>query len=306
MEGFCGCSQVELHKRARYERNILIRGMITRERYERLEDGSSGALIASDTANNTIVNIDRIINLITSSGTGAGAHFSMTHATLLLYQGSGGTNRTAKFVGTSNNSPFSVTAVNANGARLRWEFWDESTNSYAANYARLYNGDPDTLQSAEDETDAIHISETNPAFGTKPSNENWRYHYEIEFYSTDTDLQSSGHLRMLQAIAGISSNHFNASNLRLQPKGSGGTNVGTPITASNVTRGTNYFEATFVSGDGDNVGEWLSTVIEHNRPSGGGWVTVRNGACRQGGTSCGTKASGEEWTYVWRYTLSSA
>jgi hypothetical protein len=53
---------------------------------------------------------------------------------------------------------------------------------------------------------------------------------------------------------------------------------------------------------------WTATAIEFSSSAtpGTSLTQIRQGGCRQDGTSCGTKANGEEWTYTWRYTLSPA
>jgi hypothetical protein len=296
-EGMSVRSTVGVGKMRTREIPVAIRGAITRERYARLPDGSCGELLGVDTVENTIHNKDKIMEVLLGI---TDSHFSQTQAYLVMSstQGGGGT-----FVKAGANALVTATAANANGANYEWKFEDNTINTYSANWGRLYNGNPSVFDGTEDGLQAWYISEVNPAFGNKPATENWHYRYQLEFYSSDSDIKVGGMTRLHQILQGDTSAHLTAANARLQPKDGSNNSVGAVITASSRTQPTTTsVEFTFVSADGANNGTWANTQVYHVA-AGIGNATLREGGCKQDSTSCGTKAGGEEWTYRWRLSI---
>lgn len=285
-----GCEEVTLRKKAIRNIEIKARGELTIVRHRRLPDGSSGDEIARRTWENTITNFGLLMQLIAGTSSAhlasgsAGIRFRATDEGTVSWDGTGGTV-------AINPSPDNPT----NGARVRCT-WEDATATQRTglNFAELYNGDPASA------TEISEIDKSGDAdFGTKPSNENWTYHWDIEFYSTDGDIKTALHSSWLDLIRGASSAHWTTSTIRARPYNTTLGEFGT-VAAGSRTVGTNYLEFTFVSADGSNNGAWANMEIQHNS---GTWTQVRDGGCKQDGSSCGTKAPGEEYTYVWRYTL---
>lgn len=285
-----GKERVALRKRAVHEVHIKAVGELTVVRHRRLPDGSSGEELGRTAVRNTITNFGLLMQLV--AGTSAahlangsvGLRFRDTDEGTVSYDYTGGS------VGI-NPSPDNPT----NGARIRCTWTDATaTQRTGLNFAELYNGDP----ASATEIAEIDVS-ADPDFGTKPTDENWTYHWDIEFYSADTDLKTALHSSWLGLIRGASTAHWTTSTIRARPYNTTPGEYGT-ITPTSRTVGSNYLEFTFVSADGSNNGTWANMEIQHND---GSWTQVRAGGCKQDDSSCGTKAGGEEWTYVWRYTL---
>jgi hypothetical protein len=288
-------SEVFLSKTRREERIFTLKGRLTVHRYDR----ETGRLLGTHAADNTIQNKDAIIELLTgtraiSQRFGTGASGTGT-AWLWIRDGSAATTKNI----SSPTSVAEVTASNSNGTRVRWVFQDNTTDTYDATRASLANGDPTVGGN-------WLISDiTATGLGTKPSTENWHYYYEIELYSSDTDIKAAGTAKLMRLISGnvgYVAVFLTSGNTTMQPLDGSLANVGSAITASSLASPTTTsLEWTFVSADGSNNGAWANTRVQL---AGTTTDTIREGGCKQDGTSCGTKASGEEWTYKWRFTLS--
>jgi hypothetical protein len=288
-------SSVFLERTRLEERIYKIKGRLTVRRYDR----ESGELLGEHSADNTIQNHASIITLLTGTlgigdrfGTGA----SGTGTSWLWIRNSGGS--TTKNI-TSPTSIAEVTAANSNGARVRWVFQDNTADTYAADRTSLANGDPGV-------GGRWLISDiTSTGLGTKPTSENWHYYYEIELYSSDSDIKAAGTAKLMRIISGnvgYVAVFVTSGNTTMQPLDSGLSAVGSAITASSLSSPTTTsLEFTFVSADGSNNGTWANTRVQM---AGTTTDTIREGGCKQDGTSCGTKASGEAWTYKWRFTIS--
>lgn len=276
-----------LQKSRRWNTTIRAKGEITRTRYRRLPDGSSGEDLGRDVRRNEITNISLLIQLV--AGTSA-AHLSNGSAGLRFRSSDEGSVVHDYTSGTVAINPSPDNPSNGSRIRCSWED-NTATARNDLDWAELYNGTPGS---------ASEIAEANPNFGNKPTSENWHYTWDIELYSDDGDIETQLHSTWLQLIIGASAAHYTTSTVRLQPRSSAPADVGTPILAGSRSVGASYLEFEFVSADGGNNGEWRNTRVQHNN---GSWVTIRDGGCKQDGTTCGTKAGGEEWTYTWRYTL---
>lgn len=295
IESFAGNERVSLKRRRRVTEEIKVIGRAWVEKFDR----ETGAFLeCTEKRLNTILQLPLLVDLIDGS---SGAHLSANYSTLRISATSGGPT-TAAFKGA--DSVGVGTAQEANGYAMRWSFYDDTSNTYQADYLELWNGDNDApANSAEDGSAAVAVARFNAAFGFKPNSQNWRYHYEIELYSDNANLLTNCHRRMMQAITGNSASaHFTTSSVRMQPKTAGGTNVGSPIVPTRTT-GNNYIEFVFTSGDGENLGAWDRAVVTHT--GGGGTVDIRDGGVRSDGSSAGTKLNDEEFEWTWRYTFST-
>jgi hypothetical protein len=182
-----------------------------------------------------------------------------------------------------------------------WQWDDDSTATYDPNYAELWVGMwNEGLPTFEYEFCHIDIS----AAGSKPSNKNWHYQIILELYSTDTDLTTAGLNRMIEIMVGGSTDYFTGANTKLRPMSDGSTELsGTDQAAdANPTVNTtdNEISWTWTVADGDFEGTWARTRVKHAAPSS---FNVRDGGCKTDGSSCGVKASGEEWEYTWVFSI---
>ena len=287
-----------LRKRGRSDRKVRAIGRLIFEEYQRLPDGSCGQLTRRKEIDNTILSFTTLIQLV--AGT-SDAHLSASFTGIRFSSTSGGATVYSD-VGV-DAGPSVVAAVNTDGRRVRWSFHDDTATARTGlNWAELWNGDPATpTGSAEDGGNAVAISRVNCALGDKPTDKNWRYHYEIELYSADADIETRLNSSWMDLITGAIANHLTTANVRIQPKDGANAAVGAAILAGSRSVGSNYLEFVFTSADGGNNGAWANVAVQNNT---GTWGDMRYGGCKQDGSSCGTKAAGEEWTWTWRYTLS--
>lgn len=287
-----GRQRMALRKGRRENRIGHAIGTITLHRRSR----ETGELLGVVRRQNAIVAMDRLMELVAGTSDG---HLDTAHTSLRFTDTSGGTpvyDHVGADVGPTSAAPTN----SGNGYRLRWEFNDETATARSnLEWAELWNSDPaDQIDGAAGGEMGEAITRTNCGFGDKPATENWYYSYEIEFYSSDGDIETQLHQDFLHLIIGSSSDHFTTATVGLQPRTSADADVGSEISAGGRSVGSNYLEFSFTSADGQNNGAWDKAAIRHSS------ADVRVGGAKQDGSGAGTKSSGEEWSYTWRYTLS--
>ena len=182
-----------------------------------------------------------------------------------------------------------------------WEWHDDSVNTYgSADYLHFWYQDP------EGSADEYHIASVNIAAGSKPSDENWHYQFFLELYSTDSDFVESGLAILLDLYNGNQTDFLDATGIKLQPTtGAGsGSDVGSALLPDGApTVNTTLDKITWVwtAADGTSNGVWTGTQIQIGSTFS---VNLRWGGCKTDGTSCGTKAGGEEWEYTYEISIS--
>lgn len=190
----------------------------------------------------------------------------------------------------------------APAAAVMWEWHDDSTDVYLdANWLHFYYRDPEVT-----DNDSYRVAYVQIDAGTKPSDENWHYQFFLELYSTDTDFTSSGFSVLLDLYNGDRTQFLDTTGIRLHPTtGAGsGTEVGSALTPDadpTVNTTTDKITWVWTVADGVSNGVWGGTKVK----IGTNFITnLRWGGCKTDGTSCGTKAGGEEWEYTYELSIS--
>lgn len=253
----------------------------------------SGEWVEEARASNSVLGggIDLFLDLLT----GASSAFYDGGSYLRLTDGAGGTITT---FGPADSGPQNATATNTPGHRREWIFEDVSSSSYSWNNAQFFNDDPG----------AGGTQFNDFAFGSQQSkgtNEPIRFRVQVEIYSTNTNFTDAGMQRAVQRLSGELGAPFDGNNVTVQPEDGGGSPVGSEVAADGaptVDKGADEVQWAFTSPNGSNEGEWATTRIIHD--SSGSTIDVRDGPCADDGTSCGTKGTGEEWTYKWTFGFS--
>ena len=201
-------------------------------------------------------------------------------------------------VGAANNTK------SAPAQTCLWEWHDDTVNTYSsADYLHFgYLDFVDGSAGTEYPISTVLISA-----GNKPNDENWHYQFFLELYSTDTDFKDAGLAVCLDLYNGNdTSNYLNATGITLQPTdvSGGGADVGAALApdATAAWGGTGVYTLTWVwtVADGTSNGVWAGTEIKIGASNAS---ALRWGGCKTDGTSCGTKAAGEEWEYTYVLTL---
>lgn len=207
-------------------------------------------------------------------------------------------------VGTSAGPMSGSTTKSAPTQATLWEWHDDSTNVYTdATYLHFFYRDPTGVGSGNPEYRVAYVAINA---GTKPSDENWHYQFFLELYSTDTDFTSAGFGVLLDLYNGNQTLYLTTTGIRLHPTtGAGsGTEVGSALTPdANPTVDTVNNKITWVwtVADGTSNGTWGGTKIKIGTSFN---TNLRWGGCKTDGTSCGTKAAGEEWEYTYELSIS--
>lgn len=188
-------------------------------------------------------------------------------------------------------------------ATYTWEWHDDTNESYTFRKLAFWNEDP-----------ATGIKFSTFAFAAdelKPSTERWHYIYNLELYSTDADFAGGGFLRMLDVFSGNqTTNPFTAANVYLRPVNSANAELSKNATegavdqaagSRTVDTAANKITWVWTVLDGNYNGEWAKTKVKHN--NGALKQDLRFGGCKTDGTSCGTKAGGEEWEYTYEFSI---
>jgi len=202
----------------------------------------------------------------------------------------------ALFSGT-DQGPNSISATQTNGSRMEWQWEDNTTSQYTFRKGKMYNGTPGDAGTTQ--FNSVSLSSDT----TKSSDENWTFKMQVELFSSDTDIQSSGTQRMMQLMSGQSSSHWVQSDAILVPKAADGTELGTRTADSGFPAadgGADLIAVEWTSPAGEDLGDWDETEV---RMGGTTTVVLRDGGCQQDGTSCGTKQSGDTWTYRYEFRL---
>lgn len=184
---------------------------------------------------------------------------------------------------------------------MLWQFEDNSATARSnLNFAELHFLDPEGAAGNQQ-----RINNINGAWGNKPTDENWHWQMILEFYSTNAKFQATGLLRLLDLITGNSATHIDTSDAWFRPFTSADSGLGAtgenPI-SSVVTIGTDRIIVTFEAGPTEYNGAWDKVEVGIGNTYGS-LVRIRYGGCRADGSACGTKVSGETWTYIWELVL---
>lgn len=291
--------RIFLRKKARRTFNMLARGQARVSKYKK-----DGTLVEhTPWTKNTIESegFDKFLRMLAGDTTGHGA-LNATDASVGISSTSSPVSYKYKKVGTDTGPTSGSTTKSAPAAATLWEWHDDSTNTYTdATWLNFWFKDPEG--SAGDEYRVAYV-QINA--GTKPSDENWHYQFFLELYSTDTDFTSAGFGILLDLYNGNQTLFLTTTGIRLHPTtGAGsGSEVGSALTPdANPTVNTTTDKITWVwtVADGTSNGVWGGTKIK----VGTSFLTnLRWGGCKTDGTSCGTKANGEEWEYTYELSIS--
>jgi len=297
--------RIFLRRRSRRTFNLKARGQARVSKYKKDENGNDGELVEhTPWVKNTITaeGFDKFLRMLVGDTTGHGA-LDGTNAAVGI---DAANNPLGPFkfvqIGTDAGPTSGATTKSAPTQATLWEWHDDSIDVYGpATYLHFWYKDPEGSIGDEYNVASVTISA-----GTKPSDENWHYQFFLELYSTDTDFTSSGLAVLLDLYNGNQTVFLDATGIKLQPTtGAGsGTDVGTallPDGAPTVDTGANDITWVWTVADGTSNGVWGGTQIQ----VGSSFSTnLRWGGCKTDGTSCGTKAAGEEWEYT--YVISVA
>ncbi len=205
-------------------------------------------------------------------------------------------------VGTSAGPTSGATTKGAPTQATLWQWNDDSVNTYInADWLHFWYQDPNGGVG-----DEYRVAYVNIAAGTKPPDENWHYQFFLELYSTDTDFDAAGLAILLDLYNGNQTVYLTTTGIRLLPTvGAGsGADVGVALTPDAnpvVDIAANTITWIWTVADGTSNGTWGGTKIK----IGTGLTTnLRWGGCKTDGSSCGTKAAGEEWEYTYEITIS--
>jgi len=202
----------------------------------------------------------------------------------------------ALFSGT-DQGPNAISATQPNGSRMEWQWEDNTTSQYTFRKGKMYNGTPGDAGTTQFNSVSLG-SDT-----TKSSDENWTFKMQVELFSSDADIQSGGTQRMMQLMSGQSASHWTQGDAILVPKAADGTELGSQTADSGFPAadgGADLIAVEWTSPAGENLGDWDETEV---RMGGTTTVVLRNGGCQQDGSSCGTKQSGDTWTYRYEFRL---
>lgn len=293
-----------IKKKRRRKIDLRVRTSAVLERYDR----ASGALLErSDRKLNTLDadGLDLFLQLIVGTST---RHLDATNATIVINDSGGVYTGGNVFLqkGTDAGPTNAGTPLNsAPVAIYLWEFQDVSAATrFNQNTLEFWYEDPNAEPGTE-----IKISEIDVSEGTKPSTENWHWQLYMEIYSTDTDFTSAGLADLLELIAGDRTVHMDGSNTWLRPFTSADSGLDSsgqlPDGEPTVDLGDNTITFVWTVTDGDFEGAWDKTEISLSVSDGvySGTVDLRYGGCKNDGSGCGTKGSGEEWEYTYELTL---
>lgn len=295
-----------LRKKSRQVFPLKVRGRATIDRYSKggIYLGTIGPV------KNTLTSdfFDEFLRLIAGTSSkdygSNGPHLDSTQASVGINNSTSAGSFVFEQIGT-DAGPSGTTVTKASpSSAMTWEWHDISTNTYSnANYLHFYYGDP----SGGGAGGEYRIAYVNIAAGNKPNDENWYYKFTLELYSTDTDFTDGGFDLLMELYTGDSARHLDSSGIRLRPTSGAGT--GSEVSGSDqapdgnptVDTSNDDIEWTWTVSDGDFEGTWGGTKVKVGTSFA---IDLRWGGCKTNGDSCGTKASGEEWTYTYTLAIS--
>jgi hypothetical protein len=201
--------------------------------------------------------LDRIRGSTTSSALSSSSVLRIYNSSISLQK---------TLTGTSTG-PTHLSISGASG-RVTLEWTDSSTDSYSAHTLRVYYAG-----------NTIQLSNTAPAFGTKPTGETWVYEWTFSITSS-APMVGAGLDRMMRIITGNSSLTYNSSRTQVQVRNdtgigcTAGTLLWSATPGSAPTRSGSTVTWTFVTGIGDGTGSWACYAI---RNTGTTAVDLRRG-----------------------------
>lgn len=213
------------------------------------------------------------------------------------------------FSGLSEAADLDTVAATVKGAgfltkAFSWGWQDSSTSQYSWSSMEFWIGE------GAPEPGELHFSTVSGSYLTgdlsKGDDQILTAKFFLEVYTaTSTGVTESGLSRLLTLFShtGLASSAYLAqANMTMQPLTSGGTLVGSAISASSLAGVPSTAAGwRFVSGQGQNTHE--SNAWDRTRVIIGGTLNFRDGPCRQNGTTCGLKESDEHWEYDYTVTF---
>lgn len=293
-----------LRKRSKRTFKLQARGQARVLKYKKDEHGNDGEFIgATPWTKNTMTaeGIDKMLRMWAGDQSGHGP-LNATDASIGI-DASNNPNGPFVFqqVGCDAGPTSGATTKSSPSQATLWEWHDDSTDVYAnATYLHFWYKDPEGSSG-----DEYHVSSVNISAGLKPSDENWHYQFFMELYSTDSDFVEAGLAVLLDLYNGNQTGYLQTTGIRLRPTtGAGsGSDVGSDLTPdANPTVNTSGNTITWVwtVADGVSNGVWAGTKIKVGTSFA---ALLRWGGCKTDGSSCGTKANGEEWEYTYEISL---
>lgn len=261
---------------------------------EKKDDPSQRRVVAKKVGNNVL---DGGIDLLLDLLSGANTTDYYDAGSYVEFLDSAGSRTTPGTMGPTDSGPQNGGSCTSPCNRRRWEWHDESTDEYSFQQIAMYQMDPDSGTGTPVQFNQFDFGSSQD----KPSDENWHIVIEVEFSSTNSNFSDGGMQRLAMVMSAEVSSPFDETNVTIIPVAGDGTQ-GSEISmdsAPSVDKSNNNITMEFTSVDGNNEQEWDTVQVIHDH--GGADVTVRDGGCKDDGSSCGTKASAEEWT--WRHIL---
>jgi hypothetical protein len=204
---------------------------------------------------------------------------------------------------------FGATPSNSPGAALGWEFTDNTNDSFSWSHMDFWTGE--TLA-----PESIHFSRVTHTTAEPPGNLTGPLSkgvndiltgtFYLELYasaSSGITPQGMSHLLAL-FINNVTPGeaHITSSTQRLRPANNSGTEIGDTDIPPRASGGFTVDEIEgsitmiFDVGTSENNVTWDWSKLKNTQATNN---PLRNGWCRQNGTSCGTKSSDETWEYTY-------